>query len=52
MNTMPDFPKKRLTLPKSLGVLLIIAIILASLNLRPAVTSLGLCWIWSSRICR
>ncbi len=38
---MPDSPKNRLTLPKSLGVLLIIAIILASLNLRPAVTSLG-----------
>lgn len=38
---MPDFPKNRLTLSPGLSVLLLIAIILASLNLRPAVTSLG-----------
>ncbi|MGJ3402218.1 MFS transporter [Glutamicibacter sp. Je.9.36] len=38
---MPDFPKNRATLSKGSGALLILAIILASLNLRPAVTSLG-----------
>jgi len=38
---MPDFPKNHATLSKGFGALLILAIILASLNLRPAVTSLG-----------
>ncbi|WP_161448781.1 CynX/NimT family MFS transporter [Glutamicibacter soli] len=38
---MSDFSPPRLALPKGFGVLLVLAIILASINLRPAVTSLG-----------
>ncbi len=38
---MSDFPPRQPALPKGFGVLLVLAIILASINLRPAVTSLG-----------